>query len=188
VHVDLPNADAYSERELLLLVANGNKNAFRLLFQTYWNQVYGAALHLTKSPEQARDLCQDIFLKLWDRRAELPGVKKMTTYLYVITRNLFYDQLRKQVLTDSNREFLMTYFDRETHTPFEQMEQKELGNTLHNAINRLPPQLKEVFVMKKLEGLSHEEIGRRLNISALSAKTYMTRALLLLRQYLRNIT
>lgn len=186
MHNDIPNRNADNEHELLLLVANGDRQAFRSLFEAYWNQVYGAGLHLTKSPEQARDLSQDIFLKLWDQRAQLAGVRNLATYLHVITRNLFYDQLRKRVLTESNKPFLMHYFDAATHTPFEQMEQKELGNKLHEAINRLPPQLKEVFVLKKLEGLSHEEIGQKLHISALSAKTYMTRALLLLRKYLQH--
>jgi RNA polymerase sigma-70 factor (ECF subfamily) len=172
----------YREQELLLLVANGDKQAYRQLFEQYWDQVYGAGLYLTKSPEQARDLAQDIFLKLWDTRLKLPGIRNFSAYLHTITRNLVYDHLRTRVFRESNKEFLLQYFSTAESSPHEQLEQKQLSDLLREAIGNLPPQLRQVFLLSRMEGLSHEEIGQRLHISPLSSKTYMTRALAVLRR------
>ncbi|WP_158267069.1 RNA polymerase sigma factor [Chitinophaga niastensis] len=172
----------YNEQELLLLVANGDKNAYAQLFDHYWDHVYGTGLHLTKSPELSKDLAQDIFLKLWDARSKLSEIKNLSTYLYVLTKNLFHDHLRTNVFRESNKEFLINYFAHHETSPHKQLEQKELSGFLDEAINNLPPQLHQVFTLSRFEGLSHIEIGRKLNISPLSSKTYMTRALITLRK------
>ncbi|TWF45715.1 RNA polymerase RpoE-like sigma-24 subunit [Chitinophaga polysaccharea] len=172
-----------SEQELLQLVAEGCTVAYKQLFQEYWEQVYGAGLYLTKSPESAKDLAQEIFLKLWDNRSALPEIRNLSKYLFVITKNLFHDQLRKKIFQESNKEFLVDYFSLKENTPHEQLEKKEVGNALAEAISSLPPQLREVFVLKRLDGLSHQEISVKLNISPISTKTYLTRALILIRKH-----
>ncbi len=179
---NLSKENAYSEQELLQLVAKGDRQAYHQLFDRYWDQVYGAGLHLTKSPEQSKDLAQDIFLKIWDLRSKLPSIRNFNGYLYTITKNLVHDQLRTHVFRESNKEFLTFYFADHTSSPHEQLEQKQLGDILHQAINNLPPKLHQVFTLSRFEGLSHEEIGKRLHISPLSSKTYMTRALIVLRR------
>src|SRR5450432_4579363 len=112
--------------------------AYQQLFEWYWDQIYGAVLRLTKTPEEARDLAQDIFLKLWENRAKLPGVKNLRSYLYTIARNLIYDQLRTRIFRESNKEFLINYFAYSKSSPQEILEQKELGEVLNEAINSLP--------------------------------------------------
>jgi RNA polymerase sigma-70 factor (ECF subfamily) len=130
----------------------------------------------------SKDLAQDIFLKLWDLRSKLPAIKNFSGYLYTITRNLVHDHLRTHVFRESNKEFLIAYFSDNGYSPQDQLEQKQLGDILDEAINNLPPKLRQVFTLSRFEGLSHEEIGRQLHISPLSSKTYMTRALIVLRK------
>jgi len=166
------------------LVASGDKQAYHQLFDRYWDHVYGTGLHLTKSPEMAKDFAQDVFLKLWDTRSKLPAVKNLSTYLYVVTKNLFHDYLRMNAFRESNKEFLIHYFAYKNPSPHEQLEQKEISAALHEAINNLPPKLHQVFILSRFQGLSHEEIGRKLNISSISSKTYITRALLALRKHM----
>lgn len=166
------------------MIANGDTEAYRQVFDHYWDRVYGAALLLTKSPEQSKDLAQDIFLKLWDNRSKLRGIRNFSAYLYIITRNLIHDQLRTNVFRESNKEFLANYVAYNTSSPQEQLEQKELGETLDETINQLSPKLRQVFKLSRFEGLSHEEIAQRLHITPLSSKTYMVRALMALRAQL----
>ena len=156
--------------------------AYQQLFDLYWDQVYGTGLRLTKTPEQAKDLAQDIFLKLWDNRTKLTGVKDFRSYLFVITRNLINDQIRTKVFHEANREFLTNYFAYSESSPQELLEQKELEEALNAAIRKLPSRLREVFNLRRLEGLSHVEIAKRLNITTISSKTYMVRALMALRK------
>jgi RNA polymerase sigma-70 factor (ECF subfamily) len=174
----------HNEAELLRLVAQGDMQAFQRLFEWYWDQVYGAVLRLVKDPEQAKDLSQELFLKLWDNREKLPGVKNLRSYLYTIAKHLIYDQIRTLVFRESNKEFLMNYFSYDETSPQDLLEQKERAEVLAEAINKLPVQLRKVFHLRRVEGLSHVEIAKRLNISAISSKTYMVRALMALRKEL----
>ena len=172
----------HNEQELLRLVAQGDMQAYQQLFDCYWDQVYGAGLRLTKTPEQAKDLAQDIFLKLWDNRTKLTEVKDFRSYLFVITRNLVHDQIRTRIFHESNKEFLTNYFAYNESSPEEILEQKELGEALNAAIRKLPSRLRQVFNLRRSEGLSHVEIAKRLNITTISSKTYMVRALMALRK------
>ncbi len=156
--------------------------AYQQLFDFYWDLVYAIGLRLTKTPEQAKDLAQDMFLKIWDNRTKLTGVRDFRSYLFVITRNLIHDQLRTKIFHESNREFLTNYFAYNESSPQELLEQKELGEALSAAIRKLPPRLQQVFNLRRLEGLSHFEIAKRLNITTISSKTYMVRALMALRK------
>lgn len=180
------NDNINTEYELLLQVSDGDRQAFRQLFETYWDQVFGSCLHLTKSPELAKDLSQDIFLKVWDHRDKLPDIKNFKGYLFTIARNMVRDQLRTTVFRESNREFLQEYFSGNAISPQQLLERKQLGHQVQAAIKSLPPKLQQVFTLSHLEGLSHKEIAGRLEISPLSSKTYMVRALLLLRKLLVN--
>jgi RNA polymerase sigma-70 factor (family 1) len=183
----LPTENLHNELELLRLVAHGDMPAYQQLFDLYWDQVYGIGLRLTKTPEQAKDLAQDVFLKLWDNRSKLTEVKDFRSYLFVLTRNLIYYQIRTRIFHESNREFLNNYFAYNESSPQELLEQKELGEALNAAIHKLPPRLRQVFNLRRSEGLSHVEIAKRLNISTISSKTYMVRALMALRkEIIRN--
>lgn len=172
------------------MIAQDNKKAFNELFARYWSQVYGVCLHLTKSPEQSRDLAQDIFLKVWENRTKLPAVRNFKSWLYTISRNLVHDYLRNKIFRDSNFPFLNLYFSDETtvYSPESQLEQKELAGRLHTAIESLPTQLQSVFTLHRFQGLSHEQIAKQLDITPLSSKTYMTRALIALRRLLSEGT
>jgi RNA polymerase sigma-70 factor (family 1) len=178
----LENENIHNEQELLRLVAQGDMQAYQQLFDFYWDLVYAIGLRLTKTPEQAKDLAQDMFLKIWDNRTKLTGVRDFRSYLFVITRNLIHDQLRTKIFHESNREFLTNYFAYNESSPQELLEQKELGEALSAAIRKLPPRLQQVFNLRRLEGLSHFEIAKRLNITTISSKTYMVRALMALRK------
>lgn len=169
--------DDHIDRNLLLSLAAGDKDAYGLVFEKCWDQVYGVAFRLTKSPEMARDLAQDIFLKLWDHRQKLPEVKNFPSFLYTITRNLVHDQLRKKVFRESNRERLINYFSGADATAPEVLESRELDHILRESIDKLPPKLKQVLTLGRLEGLSHEEIAAKMGITPQSSKTYMVRAL-----------
>lgn len=169
--------DDYIDQNLLLSLAAGDKDAFGRVFEKCWDQVYGVALRLTKSPEMARDLAQDIFVKLWDHRQKLPEVKNFPSFLYIITRNLVHDQLRKKIFRESNMERLINYFSGIDATVPEILESKELEHFLRKSIDRLPPKLKQVLTLGRMEGLSHEEIAAKMGITPQSSKTYMVRAL-----------
>jgi RNA polymerase sigma-70 factor (family 1) len=182
----MTTASSQITRDLLLRIANGDEHSFRIFFNELWPQVYGTSLRLTRSPEQAKDLSQEIFLRVWENRTKLPEVTKPESYLYILSRNYIMDHLRKKVFDPSNTDYLISYFSARDLSPQQQMEYRELESKLRTAINTLPEKQKEVFRLSREEGLTHEQIAARLNISAVSSKTYMVRALQHIRQYLEK--
>lgn len=165
-------------------IAEGDEHAFNQFFRQQWPQVYGTGLHLTRSPEQAKDLAQDIFAKLWENRHKLHDVQQPEAYLYIFSRNLIMDFLRKKVFAMENIELLIDLFEDPGSDALQRLEYAELERTMRSAIDSLPQKVKEVFELSRFEGLTHEQIARKLQISTVSSKTYIVRALRYIREYL----
>lgn len=174
----------HNEKELLHHAAAGYEAAFKKLFLHYWPQVYGTSLHLTKSPELAKDLAQDLFLKLWENRAKLAAVDHLAAYLYTLSRNLVIDFQRKKVFNAENIDYLVQFFASADISAQQKLEYRELEQALAAAVNTLPEKTREVFRLSRYEGLSHDEIAARLDISVHSSRTYITRALAAIREQL----
>jgi RNA polymerase sigma-70 factor (family 1) len=174
----------YNETQLLSRLSAGDPDAFKKIFELHWDQIHAVGLKILKSPELAKDLAQDTFMKIWYNREQLKDVHNFRAYLNVISRNLAIDLLRKKVFTVNNEDYLVAYFSEEAVSPTEDAEYKELKLLLHEAVNHLPPQMQEVFRLSRLEGLSHSEIAARMNIARVTSKSYMVRALASVRKHL----
>ncbi len=182
----MANEDIYTDQRLLMLVGEGNKNAYREIFNRHWPQVYGVSLRLTKSPELSKDLAQEIFIKLWTNRSKFPEVNNISAYIYAISRNYVIDYLRKNVLALSNSQALEEYFIYDDPGPQLRLEYLEMEDLVKEAIVRLSPKVQEVFILSRYEGLSHEQIARRMGISRVTSKAYVVRALSDIRKYIAN--
>jgi RNA polymerase sigma-70 factor (family 1) len=180
----LPYIPTYNEAQLLQRLASGEQHAFRQIFEHYWDQVYAVGLKISKSPELAKDLAQETFMKLWQQRAQLKDVTNFRAYLNVLSRNLAIDHLRKKVFTPDNEDYLLNYFREDAIASTGNAEYKELEQILHEAVNELPPQMQQVFRLSRFEGLSHAEIATRMNITLVTSKSYMVRALAAIRKHL----
>lgn len=180
----MPFVQLYNEHELLLRIATGDQQAYREIFERYWSKVYTIGLRLSKSPELAKDLAQETFIKIWNSREKLPELTNFSAFLFTVARHLAIDHLRKKVLTSNNEDYLVAYFSDDSINPHEKAEYKELEKQLNKAINNLPTQLQQVFRLSRFEGLSHAEIALRMNITRITSKSYMVRALHAIRKSL----
>lgn len=175
----------YDEKELLLKIADGDERSFGELAKLHWPQVYGTALRLTKSPEQAKDLAQEMFIKLWNNRSKLPEVDNLGAYIYVAARHIVMDFMQKKVLHVDNMPYLADYFtEHAIDHPETSLELKELEEAVSAAVQALPEKTRRVFVLHRFEGKTHKEIADLLHISEVSSKTYIVRALKDIRRYL----
>lgn len=164
----------------------GDRAAFQSFFEKHWNRIYQSIYLLVKQVELAEDIAQDVFVKLWDKREKLEGVANLKSYLFLMARNAAIDHLRRKTLVPENIDYLITYFQDRSPSPQQAIEYKELREILDDAINQLPPKLKEVFLWSRHEGLSHADIAERKGISVVSSKTYIVRSLKFIREYLHN--
>lgn len=182
----LSPSSLYNEAQLLQLLSAGDPIAFRQVFELHWDQVHAVGLKILKSPELAKDLAQDIFMKVWHNREQLKDVSNFRAYLNVLSRNMAIDHLRKKVFTADNEDYLLAYFSEDAPAPAKDAEYKELEQILHEAVDHLPPQMQQVFRLSRFEGLSHAEIAARMNITRVTSKSYMVRALAAIRKHLSH--
>jgi RNA polymerase sigma-70 factor (ECF subfamily) len=175
---------SYNERELFSRIAGGDEKAFRLLFDAWWDRMYGNILYHCKQPELAEELTQELFVKIWRSRTMLPEIERFDAFLYKIAKHLVLESLRKKVLPQLNEPAFDSYFIDDGLTGIDLLELKELESVLSDAIAHLPAQMQKAFTLHRFHGLSHEEIGREMNISRLSSQTYVARALVQLKEIL----
>jgi RNA polymerase sigma-70 factor (ECF subfamily) len=173
-----------NENELLLLVAEGDEKAFRQLFDHYWNKIYSVALTLTKSTALSEEIVQDVFLKIWLKREQLPSVEKFDGFLFTVAKNHIYNELRKKTMEQPFVEHLEQHFLESSALPEQIMVLKETKQLIDKAVQQLPDQQRAVFELSRNEGLDYTTIADQLGISRSTVKNHMTKALQFLRQYL----
>jgi len=171
------------ENELLHKIAAGDQRAFKFVFEYYYNHVYVYALHLTKSEPVAEEIVQETFLKLWRQEVELKKIKKLEGYLITLARNRAIDYLRRVKLQIKIRnENDLTWLETHNETE-ERIILNDTRRIVQDAINQLPPQQKKVFQLCWQEGLKHEEVAEKMNLSVLTVQSYMKLALNAVRKY-----
>lgn len=177
--------DPGDEKRALELLAKGDEFAFTSLFDYYRGRIYGVALRFLKSRELAEEVVQEVFLKVWSRRQDLPRVHNFEAYLFTIARNLVFDMLKEMAHdTVQITELLKTI---PIGTPAdEHLVEEQYRELLTEAVRQLPPQQKQIFRLARIEGLSHQAIAEQLQISKLTVKTHMAKALQTIRQNLQH--
>ncbi len=167
-----------TEDEKLLLgrLANGIEGAFTILYDRYSARLYHNILRLVKEEDVAKELLQDLFLKIWESRHAIDVDKSFRSYLYKIAENLVYDHFRKVSRDRKLTENLITAaLAGQSHTD-EVTAYEDSLHLIQKAIDQLPPARKQVFVLCKIEGKSYEEIAAALDISTSTISDHIVKA------------
>jgi RNA polymerase sigma-70 factor (family 1) len=180
--------EIYNEPALLLKVANGDEIAFRQLFEAHWDNIYGVAFAFTKSPVIAEEMVQDVFVKIWTKRQQLPEIKNFNDYLFIIARNHIFSVLRKKIYEEPFSDHLKDYFLEASNLPDQQLLYREAENLVQQAVAQLPPQQRLIYCLSRKDGLNQDEIANKLNISKNTVKSHMSKALQFIRNYLQMHT
>lgn len=174
----------YNEKELLRQIANDDERAFELLIAQYSSVLYGHVLSYLKDPGRAEEITQDIFLSIWNLRAQLPAVDHFRAYLFRAARNRTISAFRTQLAHTVSTEELE--IESSYSTPAEKIEYEELTAAVLHALDKLPPRRKEIFLLSRQQGKTHEEIARSLSISRSAVNQHIIEALIFLRTHLRH--
>ncbi|MBN9379199.1 MAG: RNA polymerase sigma-70 factor [Chitinophagaceae bacterium] len=173
------------ERALLSRVADGNEKAFTQLFERYSDVAYGFAIFYTKTAESAEEVVQEIFLKLWLKREKLREIQSFPDHLFIITRNHIIDFLRKHLREKKYQQQLMQHFREVSFTPEQQLIFKESGEIVEKAVAMLPPQQQTIYRLRRNEDMPLDEIAFAMNLSRLTVRNHLNKALGTIRAYLR---
>jgi RNA polymerase sigma-70 factor (family 1) len=174
------------EKMLLQRMAEGDTQAFARIFDNYWKKIYSISLTYIKSTQEAEDVTQDVFLKIWKNREKLTEVDSLNNYLFIMTRNQVLTALRKKSAQDHQPLFIETGGASKDPLPDREVAYKDLQVKLHEAIRLLPPKQQEALRLSREEGLGHEEIARLMGVSKSTVKNHIVTGLNTVRLYLRE--
>lgn len=173
--------------ELAQKSASGDMGAFEELYRRHFRRVYSLALRMTGKPEEAEDMSQETFAHLYKKIGSFRGDSAFTTWLHRLTVNQVLMHFRKR---KSRPEFTTG----EDETPIQIVKGTENQNRmpivdkiiLENAISKLPPGYRSVFVLHDVEGHEHGEVAEMLGISEGTSKSQLHKARLKLRNLIRQ--
>jgi len=174
----------YRPDEVLRQLTEGNESAFKQIYDRYWLSIYKTVKRYTKSPEVAEDIVQEIFTTLWNSRSNFREVVNLEYYLITMAKNLTYKTLRKMAFEKSVKDHWSSEVFQEENSMNDPILDQQYAQLIQRAAGLLPSQQKQIFHMAKVEGLSHKDIAAQLNISHLTVKTHMAKALRSIRHYL----
>ncbi|NNF99132.1 MAG: sigma-70 family RNA polymerase sigma factor [Desulfobacteraceae bacterium] len=162
----------WDEPTLVAGLQSGDEAAYRELIRCYRDKLYRIAYGITLDEEESRDIIQDVFLLVFRKISKFKGESKLTTWLHRITVNQCLNLKRRwkrrfrrfhhSIETDDAGESLLP--ESEDYQAETLYRRKEVEEAYRNALRTLPEEARIVYVLKEIEGLTYEEIGRALGI------------------------
>ncbi len=164
---------------------SSDQSAFEELFNIYYTWLHTVAISIVRKKEDAEEIVEDVFLKLWEIRDGFSRIKNLETFLYTATKNKSYDYYKKNSKVHLV-EFEKEWKDKEqVISPEEAYLYAELLVVLQAAVDRLPPKCREVYILIKEKGYSYQKTADVLGISIKTVENHMRAGIQKLREDLQ---
>jgi RNA polymerase sigma-70 factor (ECF subfamily) len=170
--------------ELWQRTQSGDQDAFSELYEKYSSLLYAHAYKMLNSREDAKDIVQDLFFNLWEKRMDLEIRQSLSSYLYTSVRNRILDQMAKEKNRMRFLNSLQSFLDEGVETTEAQVRETELKEIIENEVAQLPEKMRLVFTLSRNEELSHKEIAEALQVSDKTVKKQVSNALSILKKKL----
>lgn len=185
--MDETTAVPAGDAELVRRIRAGDERALETVFKAHYAGMASFTQRFVRSADLAEELVQDVFLKLWTKREQLAEIETLRTYLFRAARNTALNYLRRQKLERRWQEEQGVDDDPPaSYAADEETVEQEVAVAVQQAINKLPPRCREIFLLSRDGGLTYAEIARSLEISVKTVETQMGRALKSLRTSLHH--
>jgi len=172
----------YNDKQLLDSLRSGDKDAYTEIYQRYWPILFRHARKLLKNEKDAKDVVQETFISLWTIAADLDQKTLLSPYLYMTVRNKILNIFRHNKVVNSHLTSLDDFMSSGTNITDHLVREKLLIKLIEEEIANLPPRMREVFELKRKSNLSYKEIAEIMDISDLTVKTQMSKAIKILRE------
>lgn len=171
-------------QETIGKLIQGEHRAFRLVFKTFYPKVYGFALGFLKDADDADDMAQTVFLRLWTHRESLANVQNLDAYLYTITKNTVLNHIasQKAFMIDIST---MRDLGADHASTLEQIEAQDLQLLVDMIVENMPNQRQKVYRMSREQGLSNDEIAEQLGLQKKTVENHLNLALGEIRKMLK---
>jgi len=173
-----------NERELISLLKKKDREAFKIIVETWQDMVYNTALGILQNEGDAEDTAQEVFIEVYESISSFKEESKFSTWLYRITVSKSMDHIRKKK-RKKRFAFIQSLYGKNDGAMIEppdffhpgvSLENKENASALFKAIEKLSSNQKLAFVLSKIEGLSYIEIGEIMKLSDSAVDALLQRA------------
>lgn len=187
------NEESPTDRQLMEKAQEGDREAFRKIVDRYKQRIVNFLNSLCGDRQRARDLAQEVFIKVYERRQQYSPTGSFSSYLYTIARNHWYDYLRSTKTDldtmsldapagDPGGDSIGSLIENQSASePFEELREEEKKDILHRALQELDEKHREVVILSHLEQKPHADIADILNIPVGTVKSRKYKAIRKLR-------
>lgn len=175
----MANYKAFSDQDLASLLKEGDELAFTEIYDRHWKFLFSAAYNALRNKEDSLDVCQSVFMWVWENHQTITIKTNLQSYLYTAIKYKVANLIRQGKVRETLLDDVMAKEIRADEKL--ELEVKELKNFINQLVNELPEKCREVFLLSRDEHLSHKQIAERLGISEKTVDDHITRALKKLR-------
>ncbi len=173
-------------KECFRSLAEDDISVFEAFFEAYRKRVFGTALKMLKSPTEAEEIVQDVFLSIWQSRGRLGKINDPEAYLFTITHNAIFTRLKKASRDQKFLNAILHHIALKQNITEETIAAHETGKLISETIQQLPPQQRAVYELSKLEGLSYNEIAERMHLSPNTVRNHLAESVKTIRLVLKK--
>ncbi len=172
------------DQEIIKAIRQGDKDVFEQVFHVCYENLCQYAFTILRDMDEAEDIVQSMFMKVWERREELNIQQSMRSYLFRAVYHQCINQLEHRTIKMKHREYGVYEGQHKVQQP--EVFPEELSEDIRTAVNDLPQQCRTIFMMSRYEELRYAEIAKKLNISVNTIENQISKALRILRLKLKD--
>lgn len=179
--------DRLSDEELISRIQRDDVGAFSELYDRYHAALWRYARNHMRCTDDAKDIVQDVFTTLWDKRLSIHIHTACSSFLYRMTINRVINKVERTKYAEAYMETIKVRYDAGERTTEQQIYERELRRCFEEGVSSLPPRARQVFELSRNEEMTYQEIGDHLHISKNSVKTHLKISLKILRNKLTSL-
>ena len=168
-----------TDKMLMINLRKGDIDAFHRIFSKYRNKVYFFSLSYLKSKDKAEDIVQDVFIKIWESRDYLDERYSFNSFLFTVTKNIILNHIRKtnqEIGYRNNCIESSAILEQQVNSTLDSVICKDLKSYFNGEIENLPPGMRKIYKLSRIQLLSNEEIACSQNLSLRTVENQIYRA------------
>lgn len=178
----------YIDKGTIEAFRDGQISGFEKIYRLFNGRVYNFVFSIIRDSSLAKDLTQDTFLLIWDRRANIDGANNLEGYIFTVAKNAVYQHIRRKLLLQKYINNSETNLEPENAGIEQKLDNKLFEEDVLKLINELPESRKKIFLLFWKSDMSYREIAELLSVSEKTVATQIHRSLQFLREKFGNKT
>ena len=164
------------EKKIIMLMSQGDKKAYETMFRCFYPKVHRFVSMLLKNEDDADDVCQLIFLKVWNKREKFADITDFDSYLFILAKHTVINYISSKYIVQIDIDSLPDRYADES-SPHEDMVAKDTQLLIDMVVENMPPQRQAIYRMSREQHLKNDEIAQRLGIQKKTVESHLNLAL-----------